>query len=69
LIRRLLSAWNELRRQLDEKILWPSCRKMALENGRDLDMARAMFMVHARIDSAWSDLPEADVIRRINDLR
>jgi hypothetical protein len=66
LIRRFLRLFdfNELRRQIDLAILWPSCKEQA----PDLDHAKAAFAYHAFNDHAWTCLGEAEICRCIDAL-
>lgn len=64
----LLARWHQRERQLDLKILWPSCKRIAEERGTGLDHARAAFALHALYSQAWLALGEEEVRRRIDDL-
>jgi hypothetical protein len=46
----ITKIWHSHLRLIDLKILWPSCKAAA----RDLDHAKAAFMYHCSIDSAWN---------------
>jgi hypothetical protein len=53
--------WNQYRRTLDRRILWPVCKEQA----PDLETARQMMRLHAALDPAWADLSEAEVVQVI----
>lgn len=58
----IMQWWNKHCREIDFTILWPVCK----EHARDLEEARMAFFVHTQMDSAWSDLEQAQVIDLIN---
>jgi hypothetical protein len=80
----LMELWRARQRQIDLVILWPACKRIARENTERehaliepladvpmvdwLTVARAMFAEHARIDSAWRYLPEAEIEHIIAEL-
>lgn len=61
----MLFNYNEQRRQIDIKILWPACKETAKG---DLKRARQMFGFHCLGDEAWSSLDEREIFRRIDAL-
>jgi hypothetical protein len=63
-LRRLVGMWHSRQRDIDMKILWPTCRDLA----PDIDTARACFALHALHDSAWLALGEDEVISFIDKL-
>lgn len=57
--------WRRRLRNLDKKILWPSCRDQA----STLQDARGAFYVHCMMDSAWTkDLTEDQIIAECEQL-
>lgn len=56
--------FNELRRQIDLEILWPTCK----EHARDLDHAKMAFAYHCFGDPAWQRLGNDEIKRRIDAL-
>jgi hypothetical protein len=60
-----LFNYNERRRADDIRILWPIIK----ERARDLDHARAAFVIHAAKDEAWRPLSMEEILRRIGELR
>lgn len=44
--------WDERRRAIDLQILWPSCKRQA----ESLDDARAAFVVHMSMDTAYDGM-------------
>jgi hypothetical protein len=58
--------WLDMcRRRIDVQILWKIC----MEEARDLDHAKAAFMLHVMNDPAWRDhFSEAELCRMVNEL-
>jgi hypothetical protein len=58
----LRRVWNERRRSIDAKILWPSIREQAAT----LEDAHDAYRMHMLIDDAYSDLslPECEEFLR-----
>lgn len=56
--------WYARQRQVDIKILWPECVRYS----PNLEMAKAMFEVHAYNDFAWMVLGEEAVEKIIDGL-
>jgi hypothetical protein len=60
----IIRYWNEYRRKIDIKILWPTCRSKA----PNIQKAREIFRFHADYDLAWSDLSSQEKDDIINGL-
>jgi hypothetical protein len=60
------SPW---RRKVDVSLFWPDCKTEALEQGKTLNEAKAVFAMHAFHDDAWSDLGYEEIKRRIDELK
>lgn len=65
MIRWALGWRYAVQREIDRRVLWPRCKKLA----GDLDLAKAAFAVHAMQDPAWRWLGENAIIELIDDLR
>lgn len=61
----MISLWYKMQRGIDLQILWPACKKHAL----DTDRAKAAFALHCFLDPAWLYLGEEEIYRRIDELR
>jgi hypothetical protein len=67
----IVGLWRRHQRNLDLDILWPICKREAAEyhNPHEvLDVARAMFAVHAFNDPAWLCLGEDAIVEFIDRL-
>jgi hypothetical protein len=51
--------WRKRQRLIDLELLWPVCKARA----RDIEHARQAFLLHAKLDSAWQDVTEQEVLR------
>lgn len=69
LINFILAPWHAALRGIDMNDLWPTCKRVAVEQDLSLDHAKAAFATHALHDPAWMCLGEEEVIRRIDALR
>jgi len=65
MIRWLTSWWHARQRDIDLKILWPTCKREA----DDLDHAKMAFAYHAFHDHAWLCLGHDEIKRRIDNLQ
>lgn len=63
--KRLMDFYDDRRRAIDLKILWPTCVRFA----DDLHQAKAAFALHAFNDPAWVSLGEEEIKRRIDALK
>lgn len=61
----LMGKWNARCRELDLKLLWPSCCELA----PTLDHAKAAFAAHAYHDPAWLCLGPDEIYRIIDGLQ
>jgi hypothetical protein len=61
----LLGIYYARLRRLDIEILWPECRN----NAKDIDKARAAFLVHAYHDPAWVFIGDDEIYKIINNLK
>jgi hypothetical protein len=63
--------WHARMRNIDLVILWPTCKRMAMEyHPTDaMDYARAAFAVHAFNDPAWLALGQDELMAAIDELR
>lgn len=61
-----INAWHAYERDLDVKLLWPICKKLAKG---DMVAARAAFYLHTLGDPAWKCLSETDVNAKIEALQ
>jgi hypothetical protein len=50
-------AYNARRRELDIKLLWPSCKSQA----PNMQRAREAFRMHTILDAAWIDLSDDEI--------
>jgi hypothetical protein len=68
----LLGLWRAYQRAIDLQLLWPVCKREALAQCDDPDMAlqwaRVAFATHAMADPAWRCLSAVEVIDRIDRL-
>jgi hypothetical protein len=53
--------WRKWQRNVDLEILWPVCKTKA----RNLEDAREAFLLHAKLDPAWQDMSEQEVLRML----
>jgi hypothetical protein len=60
----VLNFWYAMQRQIDLKILWPSCK----EQTPNLDHAKGAFAVHAFRDPAWLALGNDRIVEFIDEL-
>jgi hypothetical protein len=51
--------WKKRQRMIDLDILWPVCKAKA----HDIEHARQAFLLHAKLDPAWQDMTEWEVLR------
>lgn len=64
---RTLRYWfDEYRRSIDIRLLWPVCKQNAKG---DLELARNAFRVHAFMDPLWLRLGGTEIIRRTEELK
>jgi len=71
-------VWRAMQRRIDIAILWPSCKRIAIENDpwrtehpqlTALDCAKGAFMVHCALDPAWTtDFTEDEIAARVDEL-
>lgn len=55
--------WRRRQREIDARILWPSCANAT----PSLDMAKAAFMLHATNDPAWTtDYTDPEIIEIVD---
>ena len=71
MIRWLLGPWRATQRAIDLQILWPTCKRIAMERHptEALDYAKAAFAVHAFNDPAWLTLGEDAIVAFIDELQ
>lgn len=62
MIRWLRGLWYAHLREIDVRVLWPSCKEQA----GNLDWAKAAFATHAFHDRAWLVLGEDEICRQID---
>lgn len=67
MIRWFMDWWASRCRDIDVEVLWPTCKRLAAEQGRDIEAGRA-FAHHAAEDWAWKRLPYDEVCRQIEEL-
>ncbi len=65
MIRWLRNKWYAQKRDIDIKILWPSCVAQA----KDIHHAKAAFAAHAFNDPAWDSLGHDGIVRVIDNLK
>jgi hypothetical protein len=60
---------DALQRQYDVRFLWPACKLVAEQRGRDLDAARGAFLLHAMNSEAWRALGLPELRLQIEALK
>lgn len=64
----LIDLWRWQQRRVDLMVLWPTCKREAVNQGLTMEHAKAAFAYHCFHDYAWTYLGEEEIARRIDRL-